>query len=246
MLRLAIFCILGTSILFFTSCDPEIEEPEFIYDTHYFPAVLGHTWVYQMDSTIYDDQGNTVYNTTSFHRERITDAFMNENGDSTYVLEISYKRDSTSAWDPYRQWLLEKTPTHVNRVEENLIFRKLLIPVDQGQEWESPQFNTNDIFQDVAGETIYPFKNWSSKVLAVNDSFTIDDTSYTEVVKVQQADDTNIIERRFSMERYELGIGLIHRRMMILDTQCTICEDPWEEKAEAGFILVQKLIDYQF
>ena len=56
----------------------------------------------------------------------------------------------------------------------------------------------------------------------------------------------NVIELRFAKEQYAKNIGLIAKEYLILDTQCI--EDcigmTWEEKAEQGFILRMKMIDY--
>ncbi len=236
---LALVCLVS-------SCETVTEEPDINFDAHYYPTKIGNFWEYQMDSIIYDDQGNTVLETTSFHKETIVDQFLNANGDSTFVVEISYKKDSASTYTPKRQWLIEKTPQQLIRIEENLSFKKLIFPMMLDQEWESPLFNKNTLVQNVAGESIFTFKNWESKVLAIDETIIQDGVEYDDAIIIQHADDDNIIERRFSVEKYDLGIGLFHKRMMILDTQCTICTDPWEEKAEAGFILEQKLINHSF
>jgi len=54
------------------------------------------------------------------------------------------------------------------------------------------------------------------------------------------------IELRLSYERYARGVGLIEREMRILDTQCieACSTKTWAEKAEKGFIVRQKIRDY--
>ncbi len=241
-----LFGLMLSLIHFFSSCESVVEDPEVNFDSFYYPTKPGAFWEYQMDSIIYDDQGSTIIETTSFHKETIVDQYLNANGDSTFVIEISYKKDSSSNYVPKRQWIIEKTPQQLIRTEENLSFKKLVFPMTLDQEWESPLFNKNTVIENVAGESIYTFKNWESKVLSIDETIVQNGVTYDDAIVIQHADDNNIIERRFNVEKYDLGIGLFHRRMMILDTQCTICTDPWEEKAEAGFILEQTLINHNF
>ena len=56
----------------------------------------------------------------------------------------------------------------------------------------------------------------------------------------------NLIELREAIEKYARNVGLIEKQMRILDTQCIIeCEgEPWEVKAEKGFILKQRILEF--
>ena len=79
---------------------------------------------------------------------------------------------------------------------------------------------------------------------------------------------TNPIEYRSVIEKYARNVGLVYREMKFMNAQCeknsgtyidpcdpfythcdvlpTACDSlTWEEKAETGFIMTQRLIDYQ-
>ncbi|MEL6865958.1 MAG: hypothetical protein AAFP19_16145, partial [Bacteroidota bacterium] len=63
---------------------------------------------------------------------------------------------------------------------------------------------------------------------------------FDSVATIYQADNENAIELRYSIEKYARNIGLVYREMRILDTQA-IVDDPWEEKAQKGFIIRQQI-----
>jgi hypothetical protein len=74
----------------------------------------------------------------------------------------------------------------------------------------------------------------------------IGDLQFDKVAIVLLTDDgeENTIERRYALEKYARGVGLIYKEYEILDSQCSTCTEPWSEKAEKGFILKQTLIEY--
>ncbi len=87
------------------------------------------------------------------------------------------------------------------------------------------------------------FKGWEYQVLEAGVPDTISGTPFPQVATIRQANMENFIELRFAREKYARGTGLIERELQILDTQQITDTIPWEEKAEKGFILYQRLIE---
>ena len=88
------------------------------------------------------------------------------------------------------------------------------------------------------------FKDWDYRYLSVDRSEDISGMNYDRVLTVQQVDSENAIERRFGIEKYVFGSGLVFKERIILDTQNVTNDLSWEEKAERGFILRQTLIRF--
>ncbi|NNE26603.1 MAG: hypothetical protein HKN09_07150 [Saprospiraceae bacterium] len=234
-------------VLIFSSCqdDGTTVPDDGTFGYKYYPVAMGKYWIYQVDSTIYDDAGANVISSSSYVKEEIVDFFINEFDDTTFVLNRSIAKNLNDEFTTTDAWTIEKNEFMVARTEENLRFVKLVFPVGLDRRWKGNQFDEL-IAIDVAGESIQVYKDWGDYVI-VNEGQTLntDSLQFKEVIEVLQGDATNEIERRYAKEYFAPDIGMIKKEMIILDTQCIFCPgESWEEKAEAGFILSQTLIEY--
>ena len=60
---------------------------------------------------------------------------------------------------------------------------------------------------------------------------------YADVLTIQAQSDPKILtEKRYSLEKYAKGVGLVYREIRILDTQKLDASTAWEKKAQKGFI----------
>lgn len=244
------FLLLCLTVLL-TACKDktEIEEvmTDFGYD--YFPLEIGKYRIYQVDSIVYDiGSGGLILKNTNqvFVRERITDTLQDNLGQTTYRIERSTRSDENESWEIKDIWLALNTAEQAEQIEENLRFIKLIFPIKQGEIWDPTRFIDNTTIIPVAGESVEVFKSWSSEVISLKESGQIGSLDFEDVLTVLHADSENVIERRYVEERYARGVGLIFKSQQILDTQCIVeCEgQTWEQKAEKGFILTQRLIEY--
>ncbi len=245
--------ILGNSLLFslfilslfFSGCVDERSnnlDPS-LFGYEYYPIEVGKYWIYQMDSTIIDDGGNTRIENTSFIKEEIIDTFQNNLGEAIFVIERSGSSTVDGNYVVTDAWTAEFNDDRAVKTEENLRFIKLIFPADIDVNWQGNQFD--ELIQvDVAGEQIWVYKDWGDyHIIATNSITWSNGVKYDNVIIVQQADFESEVERRFSKEYYAPNVGLVRREMTILDTQCLCPGDTWEEKAQAGFILKQQLIE---
>ncbi len=237
------------AIAFFFACSESTvtEDLEVDYNYEYFPLEIGKYVTYQMDSTVYDPNGTElVYNSTNFVREELVDTFRDNQGRLSYVLERFEKANESDPWVIKDVWYATRGRFQAEVVEENLRLVKLVFPARLGVTWDATDFIDKEQSIVVAGETIAMFKNWSSEILSFEKAEAIGTLSFSDVMVIEHADEENLIEKRFSMEKYAPEVGMVYRYVEILDTQCI--EDcgglTWHEKAEKGFILEQKVIDY--
>ena len=122
----------------------------------------------------------------------------------------------------------------------------MLFPVREGTTWDGNQFDES-IQSSVAQQIVRIYRDWEYEVLATDATATVDGVTYEDVLEIQQAEFETVLELRRSKEQYVRDIGLVRREMEIFDTQCIdpACQQqPWLEKAEAGFQLVQTLVDF--
>jgi hypothetical protein len=242
-MKLLISFISIFAIMVGISCTKEtepVDESTFGYD--FFPVTKGKFWIYASDSIIFDNGGTKIDTFVSFIKEEIGDSFLDETGNTVYKLNRYFRRNSTDVWSRTNTWTTYTDRTRAIRTEENLKFVKLVFPLKKGLRWDGNVFLDEDIMIDVAGESIEAYKNWKYKIEEINETFSFKGTNVV-AVKVNLVDDASIIDRRKVTEYYGKDIGLLKKEMIILDSDGSKPNDPWEKKAQKGFIHTLTLIE---
>lgn len=247
----------------FLACDKREIEDTLIedYGYGYFPLEVGRSWIYEVDSVIYDPAvgGTAVDSFRTFIRESVVDTLLDNAGQALYRVERSYRRSDTLPWLPEKVFTLSRDGQRAIRTEDNLRFTKLVFPVREGKSWDGNAFFDDSRFVFVAGESIQMFKGWQYRILGAGMPAMVGNLEFSDVVTVQNADNrylNNFLEYRLAREQYARGVGLVRREVFIWDTLCQDCcggnvEDgvcqslPWEEKVEKGFTVRQRLVSYQ-
>ena len=253
-LRLLLF--LSILVLASGACNKQtIEEvePDLGYD--YFPLTVGKYWIYESDSILYDPvaNGTEVILIKTYIKEEIIDTILDNSGETLYTIERSERQDLNAPWEVKRQLWLSRNERQAFRNEDNLRFINLVFPPEVGTSWDGNLFFDETLIVSIAGESIEMFKSWFYEIRRRGEAFDEEGLTFPDVLEVSMADNENLIERRFAREIYAKDIGLVYRELLILDTQCEVCCNldfavcegiPWEQKAEKGFILRQKIIEY--
>lgn len=229
----------------------------------YFPLEVGRLLEYRIDSIIFDDiQGGNVQDTFSgFIRERITGKFEGLTGDTAYIIERSFRHEEMDEWVVTNIYSESTDDSHAFRQEGNLSLVKMQFPLRDITTWNPTAFIDPTIEVEVGTELIEMYSNWAGLVLKLDASEILGAFSFDKVLTCQLADDDNDIERRFVMEKYAKGIGLILRVDSILDSRCkrlgellpclesdgngNLVPQPWIEKAEKGYILRQEITNFK-
>ncbi|MEY4926953.1 MAG: hypothetical protein RI894_1389 [Bacteroidota bacterium] len=258
-LFLAIFAIFTAS-----SCTNKSETLSIDRGENYFPLFKGKYWDYRVDSISYKLRNEQTHTVDSFHhsffvRELVSDTLRDAAGRPSYRLERYTRPNRDSSWKLEDVWLITRTTATAERVEEDQRFLKLAFPVNKTTKWNCVQFIDPYTELNIWGErTVAAYsadKGWGvqSKYTSIDVPYTINGRTYDSTATVLFADsDANSsigvgINRRYYQEVYARNIGLIYKRLEILDTQCNdpaTCNRanlPWEGRAEVGFILLMKL-----
>lgn len=253
MTRFFFLLILLSALL---ACTRETETIETDLGREYFPLQVGRVWEYQVDSIIFDPVGNSVAvdSTRSWLREEIIALYVDAAGDTVFQTERYVRSDTTHNWQISKVLALSQNTRQATRTEDNLRFVKMVFPLKTGARWNGNQYIDDALRITVAGEVIHIFKDWQSEVLDQSGAWSNGIRSFDDVAMIAHADSENLIEYRFVQEAYARNIGLIYNEMRILDTQCQACCNadfarcsslPWNQKAEKGFIIKQRLIHWQ-
>lgn len=256
--RLPLILFLGFTVL--TGCSDstieEIDTDSFGYD--YYPLEIGRSYIYEVDSIVFrQGTGNEVLSDSSrtLVRELIADTLHDNTGALLYRIERYERPDEQSSWQIRKVFTAARNNTQALRTEDNLRFIKLVFPLRVGREWDGNIFLPGQVNFEGSSTTVDIFKGWEKyEVLAVGEPDTVAGQHYQEVAAIRQAAFDSGLELRSAVEKYAGNIGLIYREWRILDTQCNLCCGgfgpeclalSWEEKAEDGFILRQRLLRFE-
>lgn len=214
----------------------------------YFPMEIGKYKEYTVDSITFDTTGLgiIVEETSTLVREEVIDTFRDNTNRLTYQVERFERKSEQEEWQIHSVGYVVPTENEVEVVESNLRFIKMVFPLQDGDLWDGNQYIDPTTIIPIKGETVEVFKSWSYEVQSLGEPDVINNIAFDEVAVLTQAESENVIELRQSTEKYARGVGLVFREMMILDTQCIAgCEgQPWEDKAQKGFILRQYITGY--
>ncbi len=237
------FLSLAILILSLASCGNEIEEPvDFELGLEYAPLEIGDYRIYSSDSIVYRQGGLIKDSLSGFIKEEIVDTFRDAQNILNYRIERSFKRLLNDQWAISDIWSASRSENNYIRNEENLKFVKLIFPIKQGISWDGNVFFDENVQVTESGDNLQPYKNWEYTYDVVDSTYTNGNIVANDVIQVLHVDDEIIIEKRVSSELYAKGIGLVQKRMTILD--CQSCnEGSFEEDAEVGYILRWDLIE---
>ena len=241
--------LLSLTILLGWNCEKsETEEINVYQGKEYFPLEIGKYLEYEMDSIIFDTTavGVIIDTVELLVREEITETFEDLLGRTNYRVERSERSTTSDPWVIKSIYAALITENQAQRVEDNFRFVKMIFPLRDGEIWDGNQFIDPQTIITVAGETVEMYKDWQYEVEDVHRIDLFNAMPFDSVTTVYQANSENLIEYRFSMEKYATGVGLIYREMWILDTQCIsdCLGQSWEEKAQKGFIIRQTITSH--
>lgn len=213
----------------------------------YFPLSVGKYAVYVVDSTIYDPNGATpVYHTRTFFKELVADTLTDAAGGTAFRIERYERSADTLPWTVSKVLSAALVGNRLIVTEDNLRLVSLVFPPQVNTRWNGMEYIDPGQVVQVAGESLVMFKGWGHSIPEPAGPDSIGSLFFPEVLSVHEADDENLIELRQSFSRYARGTGLVYRERRILDTQCiaSCTGQSWDEKAEKGFIVKQRIIEH--
>ena len=238
---LSILAIFGLFSFIITACGSNESETLPNRGKEYYPLTIGQTAIFDLDSVIYDPlpTGIKIDTYRWQAREVLSDTARAKTGQLTYIIDRSIKTAASLNWTPRETFGASLTGDYALLSENNLTYIKFPTYFDVGTNWDGNIFNDVSTKLDVAGEILEPFsKRWTFEVISYGKAEKIGTKDYPDVLTIRaQSDPAILTEKRYSLEKYAKGVGLVHREIKILDTQKLDGTIVWEKKAQKGFIV---------
>ncbi|HIE15804.1 MAG TPA: hypothetical protein EYP69_02650 [Bacteroidales bacterium] len=197
----------------------------------YFPLKINSEIIYQI-TEINIDKASAVYDTVSYIiKERIDSLFTDATNNSAYRIERYILQDTLNRWVIKDVWEAQVNDLNAQKVEENIRYVKLVFPVEIGTIWNGNAYNN--------------LGNQNYQIVEANIPENINGLTFDSVVTVEQENEISLISKKYAVEKFALGIGLVYKEVTNLYSQSMIGSNiPIEERIDEGTIYKQEIIAY--
>lgn len=237
MKHLHYFSLIFIVLFISFSCDKK-EEMQLDMGYDYYPLEIGHYVTYQVDSFFYSDAAYPLIriDTISYQFKEVIDTVYKDNEDRDAYRIVTYRRaDASAAWKVNRVWSAVRNVSSLVKNEDDLHFIKLIFPINNNSTWAGNNLIVTD------AENAY-LNGWTYSYSNVNGSQTINSATYDSCVTVNQLDEENLIEKKYSVEQYAKRVGLIYKEQKFLGKQRNLTNG-WDFP-ESGIWVRQIIIDH--
>ena len=142
-MRIIVICLILAFVA--SGCKKNEVVLDIDHSSKYQPLAVGHTWIYQVDSISF--YGNISQRPDTFHflqRNTVESSFTNEQGQLSYRVTRSVKRDSLTDWVFQRNYSLTKTDIDLLQTFEDETTIEFTLPFVLLREWDCNQFNNRN------------------------------------------------------------------------------------------------------
>lgn len=212
MITTRILPILAALALF--SCKKQTDDFTLAPLTDYYPLQTGKFIVYQGDSTVFVGLDGVKQQRYFQVKDSIEAEVTDNNGKPGFRIR-RFIRDSagTQPWRDNNTFFVVPVNNSIEYVENNLRFIKLRLPITEGFIWRGNSYiNYNSNY---AGGNEYNFYQlWDYTYAFVGQPYIDNTLNLPETLTVNHVDDLTGSERRYSVEVYAKGIGLVYKDLL--------------------------------
>jgi hypothetical protein len=210
MRNFLILILLGVFCLF--SCKKDKDDyvaPDIGHN--YAGMEVGKYVIYDVDSLFYDDFTSTVDTSIYQIKEEVVEKFIDLEDEEAFKIHRYKKEKDSLNWVLKDVWNAKLTQTNFQKVEENVRFVKLIFPVRANVTWNGNIMNNK-------GELRYKYSS-------IDTPETIGGHSFSNVLRVLQYEDINLISQELFEEKYARGVGMVYKKE--LDIVRNNLSAPW-------------------
>ncbi|WP_026903079.1 hypothetical protein [Pedobacter glucosidilyticus] len=213
--------ILTFLVILSLSCTKEKNAAPKSFQYEYYPLAKSKVWVYDVDSTHYNNFNNSVTNFQFQIKDSIADFFIGLSGDTIFRLERYKKENNSNIWFFQKTIARSKSIRAAEETLDNQTFVRLIFPPEFGAQWNGNSRNN-------IGEQNYTITDFEV-------AKEVNGTNYPTTLSITQIDENNLIEEDFATEAYAKDIGLIYKEVKKIE------KDISNGRITKGFIYSFKL-----
>lgn len=176
-------------------------------------------WVeYRVDSYEYRYNApiQSIDTYTFYIKELIADTFRDNEGRLNARLEINKKINLADNYFIDRVWYSYRSKTSYERIEDDIRFVKMIFPPAIGRTWNGNQYVP---FSDLDAERYDYLKNWDYQYKSFDVPKDIGALHFDFTATVQEVDDENAIDKKYSRVVYAKDVGIIQKEFWLINKQ---------------------------
>ena len=204
----------------------------------YYPAKLKSYIIYDVDSIVYDDFKKDTTEYKSQIKEVMDSVFTDNQGRSSMKI-IRYVKPyndtipyAQMSWKVKDVWYATKTSSNVEVIEENIRFLKLYFPVKKNTAWNGNVYNT--------------MGDWQYTYSEVDVALTLNSNYFDSTATVLQKDYTDLIDRKYYVEKYAKNVGLVYREIIDVHSNTIKSGVPTVNRIDRGIKFKQTVVSYGY
>lgn len=197
------YAVLTFMVMLVLSCTKEKNATPKSFQYEYYPLAKTKVWVYDVDSTHYNNFNNSVTNFQFQIKDSIADFFIGLSGDTIFRVERYKKQNNSNTWVFQKSIARSKSIRAAEETLDNQTFVRLIFPPEFGAQWNGNSRNN-------IGEQSYTITDFEV-------AKEVNGTSYPSTLTVTQIDENNLIREEFATETYAKEIGLINKEVKAID-----------------------------
>ena len=214
-----IFLVFLSVSFVFSACRKNAYEPTASRtDFEYLPLAVGNTWIYQIDSTGYNDFDNSIQSYGFKEKEVIDAQFSDPNGDSLYRVSVYRYDSSLNNWNLRTSYSIQIIDFKAIRTDSTGKEYVLKFPLTQWEFWDGNLFNSS-------GEQLYEVQN-------VDQFEVFNELEFDSTALIVKRNVTNSLITDQEGEFHAKHVGLISRSKTFLrkQTSSQVIPDGYEIK----------------
>lgn len=197
------YAVLTFMVMLVLSCTKEKNAAPKSFQYEYYPLAKTKVWIYDVDSTHYNNFNNSVTNFQFQIKDSIADFFIGLSGDTIFRVERYKKQNNSNTWVFQKSIARSKSIRAAEETLDNQTFVRLIFPPEFGAQWNGNSRNN-------IGEQSYTITDFEV-------AKEVNGTSYPSTLTVTQIDENNLIREEFATETYAKEIGLINKEVKAID-----------------------------
>jgi hypothetical protein len=223
-------------VALFVSCqETSTLKHEITYSTDYFPLEQGFYRIYSV-TTIVIDEPSAIFDTSYIYiKEFNTGIIADASGDSVMRIERVYRDSLHHKWNSLGVWTAKLQDNKAIQTEENVKYVKMIFPLSEYLTWDGHAMNRNDTLKQ------YPYE-----VMSIDMAENIGELPFDSVLTIKHRYEESLVMKWDDYEKYALGVGLIYKQTVDLESQNIDPEIPIEERLKTGNSLFMQLIEYGY
>lgn len=192
-------------LVFSQACKTDDDADLKLVGSEYYPLTLNQESIFEIDSILYNDFTGRVDTIRLQRRELVERKNLDQEMREAFIIGIYERAAASLPWIKIREIRKVKTAIRLEITENNLVLLPLVFPITNDKTWNVNSLNTENKVE-------YAYDK-------AHQSFSLNMMLYDSTVTVNQMDEENLIERKFSEEIYAINRGLIQRTVIDLETK---------------------------